>query len=260
MDKKVTQARRTTNPAALSPSDQVREDAFLKARRSVRLWPVKPINGSLEQGVKAFCTDVLKILPEDWQHIRFRSTTAAVPMRRSQVTDEVICECDSSEQRDLIQSHARNLADYDGKAGVRMEVPDFLRGVFRLLQSHFLVLRKKHGHETKKAIKFSDEDRSLYMDIKLPASDTWHSVTAEHAREARKHRERSELLAVRGLYGASSHSASSGREENNNSTGDEQSWIQGRFEKRRPRFGQERGANALPGGAEASSNDDLSEY
>lgn len=88
---------------------------------------------------------------------------------------------ESSQQRDVIQSYATNLARLQGQAGMRLDIPDFLRGIFRLFESHAAALRTKYG-SLKRAICFDDVDLSLYMDVKLEQTD-WVRISTEEMRD-----------------------------------------------------------------------------
>ena len=100
--------------------------------------------------------------------------------RRSKIQDEVLVMLETSQQRDTIQSYALNLAAVQGKAGIRLDVPDFLRGVFRMFEEHAAALRAQYG-VVKRAIRFDDINGSLYMDVKLEDTD-WHRITADEVR------------------------------------------------------------------------------
>ena len=63
--------------------------------------------------------------------------------RRSRVQNKVKVVFATSRERDLVQSYAANLAKQGGRAGIRMEVPEHLRGLFKLFEAHGASLRKK---------------------------------------------------------------------------------------------------------------------
>ena len=73
----------------------------------------------------------------------------------------------SARERDLVQSYAANLANHDGRAGIRMELPEHLRGLFKLFEAHGAELRKRYPG-LKRAIKYDDASQSLCMDVKMP--------------------------------------------------------------------------------------------
>ena len=88
----------------------------------------------------------------------------------------------TSQQRDVVQSYAANLASSQGKAGLRIDVPDKLRGLFRLFESHF--------GQIKRAVRFDDIEQSMYMDVKLEDTN-WHRITAADIREVKARKKKS---------------------------------------------------------------------
>ena len=79
--------------------------------------------------------------------------------RRSKIQDEVLIRFGSSQDRDIVQSYAVNLSTSKGKAGLRLDVPDHLRGLFRMFEEHAAALRERYGH-VKRAIRFDDKKRA----------------------------------------------------------------------------------------------------
>ena len=155
------------------------EQSFLLCRRSMRLWPVA--NTSLEQGVQTFLKNTLKIPDAVVSGLEIEKIERVSQTRRSKIVDEVLVRFGTSQQRDVVQSYASNLAEVQGNAGIRLEVPDYLRGLFRQFESHAANLRTKFG-PFKRAVRFDDVDRSLYMDVKLDSTD-WHRLTAKDIRK-----------------------------------------------------------------------------
>ena len=107
--------------------------------------------------------------------VQFEDLQRIDQARRSKVKKEVLIRFRNSQTRDLIQSYAPNLAAFDGTAGLRMEAPDFLRGLFRLFEAHGAALRAKYT-SVKRSIRFDDVEMSLFMDVKL-RSTQWHRIT-----------------------------------------------------------------------------------
>ena len=67
----------------------------------------------------------------------------------------------------------------------------------------------------KRNIKFDDRNDDLMMDIKLPTSATWHNITIEQAREARKTRDAIDMQNIRqtALGGATAGASDMDREK-----------------------------------------------
>lgn len=82
-------------------------------------------------------------------------------------------------------SNLASKIDRDGKptAGIRLEVPPELDGMFRLLSRFGTGLRARHGSGTKRHIQFDDFTGSLYTNIKLPGDKAWTKVTAQMAKD-----------------------------------------------------------------------------
>ena len=164
---------------------------FLRARRSLRLWPV---DGQSEEdmwgGVGEFIHDILRVSTEevgqsDIEDVRRVANIAGMPETERR---EVLVTFYDKKKRDTVISNSTNLAsfvDATGKptAGVRLEIPKELDDTFRLLSRFGTRLRARHGAGTKRHIKFDDFSGSLYANIKLPGDTSWTRVTAEMARD-----------------------------------------------------------------------------
>ena len=171
----------STGQLNLTATSNPNEKEYLLSRRSIRLWPVQE-SGDLEKGVKRFLAFYLKIPTEVIEGLCFQNIEKLVQSRRSKIQDEVLLRLRNSQQRDIIQSYASNLASVQGQAGIRLDIPDHLRGLFRLFEAHAAALRAEFG-VVKRAIRFEDSDMSLYMDVKLTDTD-WHRISANDVRMA----------------------------------------------------------------------------
>ena len=153
--------------------DSLRQ-AFLSSRRSVRLWPIPP--GATEIGqVRSFFYTILNVPQDVANTIQIESVQRLAQPRRSKITNEVLVRFCTAQDRDTIQSYAVNLAGIEGKAGLRIDVPDHLRGVFRQFEAHAALLKQKFG-SVKRSIKFDDTQQSFCMDVKLSTTG-WHRIS-----------------------------------------------------------------------------------
>ena len=180
---------------------------FGNSRRSVRLWPVVPENGeSMASAAGRFIHELMRVprsslTDQDVEEVT--RVTPRAPRARKQhdgrtggkdgVHDEINVRCKSAPIRDLIMSHAVNLAtaiDAEGKptAGVRIDVPQHLNGQFQDFLAYGRALHKTHGRGFKRHVKFDDQDECLYMNIKLPNTEEWLYVDHAMAMESRKMR------------------------------------------------------------------------
>ena len=151
------------------------EIQYLMCRRSVRIWPVSEVN-DLEMSVRAFLKRYLKLPASVADSLEVEMAKRQEQPRRSKIHKEVLVRCKTAATRDIVQSYAANLAEAGGSAGLRLEVPDFLRGLFRKFESHGAALREAYG-TVKRAIRFNNEHMSLSMDVKLESTQ-WHNITA----------------------------------------------------------------------------------
>ena len=70
------------------------------------------------------------------------------------------------EDRDVAYAHASNLAGQNGKAGVRLEIPEHLRADFRLLENHGNIIRTALGPDIRRSIRFDVADQALVLNAK----------------------------------------------------------------------------------------------
>ena len=166
---------------SLSPAEESYKQAYLVSRRSVRLWPI-PSNQNLEEQVRQFFYTVLSVPDEVAKTVRIDSVQRLAQPRRSKVSKEVLIRFSTATDRDTIQSYAVNLAGIEGKAGLRLDVPEHLRGIFRQFEEHAALLRQKYG-KIKRSIKFEDVGQTFCMDVKLPSTG-WHRLSYEELRSA----------------------------------------------------------------------------
>ena len=171
-------------------SSHARSKEFLKARRSIRIWPiVNHSEESLWKGTGDFIHSALGIPDEDISPEDIESVT---PVRNGRagmghVRDEAIVTFYCPRKRDLLLASAPNLASFvDAQrkptAGIRLEIPPELDGTFRLLSRFGARLRAKHGEGTKRHIKFEDIDGTLCLIFKLPGDESWSTVTPSMAK------------------------------------------------------------------------------
>ena len=162
-----------------------KSSGYVKARRSVRLWPVNQESvATMWEGVGQFIGNALGIPDTEVSMEDIESVTALPDSRlvTGNVCPEVLVTFHETRKRDTVTSSAARLATcIDGAGrpteGIRLEIPDELMDTFRLLARFGTRLRAKHGEGTKGHIKFDDHEAGLYMNIKLPGDETWSRVT-----------------------------------------------------------------------------------
>ena len=105
--------------------------------------------------------------------------------------DAALVVFELAETRDTVVGSSGKLAacvDARGRptAGIRMEIPRTLRPVFSTLYKFGQQLRARHGEGTRRHVKFDDDGRTLFLNVKLPGDTSWSRVSAEVARRGLK--------------------------------------------------------------------------
>ena len=173
----------TTSRATLSGE-------YLKARRSIRMWPVKGVTESelwgeagefLHRQLAMRADDVGQDDVEDVRRVAGERPVDGI-------RDEVIVVFKDPRKRVFAMAHSVNLAEYVDQtgrptAGTRLEVPEELGDTLRLLARFGTRLRARHGAGTKRHIKFDDYNGSMFANVKLPGDATWTRVSPSMARD-----------------------------------------------------------------------------
>ena len=168
-----------------------REGKYWRARRCLRVWPVKGKNElEIWANTSAFLSNKMGI-----RNIIMNEEVETI--RRVAGTNNGTNECISHEAlivfktvaiRDQVAKCAKNLGghiDLSGKplAGIRLEIPENLMGDFRTLQRYGFYLKKLHGFGLKRNIKYNDEKLGLQMSVRLPNKLEWLTVDPSMAKE-----------------------------------------------------------------------------
>lgn len=164
-----------------APRRAVLFEAYFKAMRPIRVWPVA---GSTEEelwgNAGEFLHGPLAIPETDVGQDDIEAVFPVNdPMQPENIKDEVVVRFKDSKTRDMVMVNSVNLA---ACAGTRLELPNGLKGTFCLLSRFGIRLRAGHGEGTKRHVKFDDLAGSLYTNVKLPGDTKWTRVTLEMAR------------------------------------------------------------------------------
>ena len=162
-------------PAPPLPSSQ--SDAYLKARKSLKMWPVTGDN--LPQAAVTFMETKLGLKKNRFSPDQIKITELYTGVD-SPAQSQVLVEFQTVRDRDEIKALGKNLRGESSSVGIQMEIPDFLRGRFQTFQSLAFQLKKKNP-ALKRNIKFVDSTMELVMDIKLNAESEWKAVQYEDA-------------------------------------------------------------------------------
>ena len=163
-----------------------REDKFWRARRSLRLWPVR---GGDRAGLVAYLKEKLRLddhfVNEELGEVELFKPRD--PRQKIKNTDEYVAVFETKQVRDAVKAAAANLANYRDTAGMKLHLPDHLQRDFQTLMNLYFDLKKKNP-ELKRNVKFDEEDRNLYMDIRLKEGAEWRRVKPKQAEAANRKR------------------------------------------------------------------------
>ena len=155
-------------------------DRYDRCRRSLRLWPIG--GPDLPGAVRNFLISKLGFDPvlveRDFGPLEARRVVEP----RSKIESEVVVEFPLPAIRDSVKSHGFKLEGM--AAGIRIEVPAFLKSDFHILQNMAYKI-KQANKEAKRSIKFDDDCHGVMLDIQLPGMD-WRRIRPHQAREARR--------------------------------------------------------------------------
>ena len=83
---------------------------------------------------RKFFSSKLAIPAEVVKGLEVESISRVAQARRSRIRGEVVVVFVNPDSRDIAQSYASNLAAHKGEAGLRMELPNHLRGFLSTLR------------------------------------------------------------------------------------------------------------------------------
>ena len=205
--------------ASCYDQDQVRRSRFDEARRSIRIWPIIGVDEA--EMMKSLCSFLSGALLHSEQEIGFLAIEKVRRVRTQPgglVHHEVRVTFAHLTATDHIATKGTMLAKYtdpEGKptAGIRIDVPDYLAHDFKLLDSYGKRMRRIHGKETKKYVKYDDARISLLLELRLPGEESWIKITPDIVRELDSSSDREEIdrnrkkLTARRLLQPQAHSA-----------------------------------------------------
>ena len=200
-------SNKENNSVAEYKRREARDDKYAKARRSFRIWPVERKDGEeIGNAVRRFFHEYMGVPTELAYQAEFEKIKPSLQGHpRSKIRAEYVITFVNTETRDTIKSYARGLADWIGKAGLRLELMDALRGSYRILEEHGRATRELYGEGTKRNVRFDDRNMDLMMDLKLPSSNTWHNITDDQARRTKEMRDQLELKTLKRGQRGSAH-------------------------------------------------------
>ena len=171
-------------PAAETPLSK-KAEAYSRARRSLRLWPISR-EGSLRDRTVEFMVNELLLDQQHAAGLRFDVTRVGTNIRGKDATsraikDEALVVFESARDRDDVRSFAKNL-ERRGR-GLRLEVPDHLWASFRVLQSVGYELKQRNPG-LKRNVLFDDDKKDLKLDICLAPDMPWRTIFPDGAKQS----------------------------------------------------------------------------
>ena len=188
---------------AMLRDNLARRAAFNKVRRSFRVWPIKGNDSDeLDANFRDFAIEALLIPDTVIRDIRFEEILQVRTSPQNNVYMEALVTFQDDHDRDFFFSKARNLAEYrdsEGRptAGNRLAVPPFLLPIFKLLNEYGYEIRNVNGRDTKRYIKFDDQNLSLFLEVRLSGQSKWIKVCLDQARSYSKEKDRAEYSIIR---------------------------------------------------------------
>ena len=188
----------------LSTSGAANEETqqYWAARKKLRISPVMPGSNKqdLMSNVLTYLTDILAVPREDIQDESVVEVRRVPGRRKNANINEVVVSFDTVQTRDSIASYAANLALWRGKdnttkASLRLEIPDFLCGVFRVLERHAHQLKAGQSF-FKRSIKFDDVNQTLFLDYCTREGGQWQRIHYEEAASLTRGRQTSHRVSV----------------------------------------------------------------
>ena len=156
----------------------------------------------MDENFRDFTVDALQVLNTV---VRTMSITDIIRVRTSpqgSVYKETLVTFQEANECNFYFSKARNLAEFrdpsgNPTVGMRMGFPPFLLPTFKMLNDHGYEIKKVNGPDTKRYVKFDDDNLSLYLEIRLPGQSKWIKVRPEQARAYTEDKDKQEYSSIK---------------------------------------------------------------
>ena len=164
-----------------------KEDRYWLARRSLRLWPIA--GSCLHTEVGTFMLQYLKLGPGFVQPEKLTAleVTPVQKRRPDKCPNEVLVVFPNKAMRDAVRGAASNLGKLPKgiKAGMRLEIPDFLQANFKTLE-HVANRIKMSNPDARRNILFDDDALDMALDVKAGDEVDWCRILPGAAKRARR--------------------------------------------------------------------------
>ena len=165
-------------------SPTTRETRYWKARKSLRMWPIKGEGEEMMADLQKFLAQRLRLGEDvlaDAEDCRIRRVPRG---QNSGIQWEAAVEFPTVDLRDVVRAAAFNLAGYED-CGIRLEIAHHLMPNFRALSRASYKLKQKFS-ACKRNIKYEDEKADLVLDFKTSPTTNWRRLHPEQARQMAK--------------------------------------------------------------------------
>ena len=189
--------------ARCAEQEKARIKKYNNSRRSIRVWPIAgKTNDDISANLKTFLVSTLQMAPEDVVCLGIQWIDRIRSAPRARIKEEIRITFTNQYLRDEFASKGRLLSgevDEEGKptAGLRMDIPDFLAADFKTLSDYGFRMKNAHGKETRKYIKYEDDSYGLFLELKLPHSNSFIKLTPDLARSLSDEGDRDEVNRLR---------------------------------------------------------------
>ena len=165
---------------------EARRRKYELSRRSLRVWPIA---GDSPEAIRTNLTDFMKnallYLDEDIEAAGIDNIERTKLPKSSNLHEEIKVTLIDADARDALAAKGRLLASYqdtEGRplAGFRMDIPEYLGAEHKLLNDYGFRMKRIHGKDTRKYIKFDEPAFSLILELKLPGDSSWLPVSYTH--------------------------------------------------------------------------------
>ena len=190
-------------PTLMDSLDRSQRAAFEKSRRSLRIWPIKGEDADeLDASFKDFAVEALMIPDTVVRKTALAEIIRVRSSPKNAVYMEALVTFKDQMERDFYFAKAKHLAPYRDEsgaptAGIRMDIPEYFSATFTSLNNHGYEIKKANGPDTKRYVKYDEENLSLYLEVRLPGATKWTRIRPEQARIYGEEKDRQEYQSIR---------------------------------------------------------------
>lgn len=169
----------------------------------MRAWPISGDDSdSLNAAFRDFAVEALQVPDTVVRETRFVDIIHVRSSPNNAIYLEALITFKEVSDRDYYFAKACNLAECrndDGtpSAGLCLDIPLFLLPTFKILNEHGYDIRNVNSRETRRYIKFDEENLSLFLEVKLPGNHKWIKIRPDQARSFNEEKEREDYQSIK---------------------------------------------------------------